>query len=87
LFDLLIELFLGFLEFLGLKKIKKKVTKSASHKTNDLTPKQDTHEELSREGVSVCAGCNRVIEKNIIYELGKSWCPECYKTRVLKIKG
>ena len=87
MFDLLIELFLGFLEFLGLKKLKKKITKSASHKTNDLAPEQDTNGKISPQGVPVCAGCNRVLEKDVIYELGKSWCPECYKTHVLKIKG
>ena len=22
-----------------------------------------------------------------VYEIGKSWCTECYKTQVLKVKG
>jgi len=87
LFEFLLELFLEFLGFFGLKKKKKKETELTSLKTNDLTPKQDTNEEISREGFSVCAGCNRVLEIDVIYELGKSWCTECYKTHVLKIKG
>ncbi|MHA1943814.1 MAG: hypothetical protein ACW96M_05400, partial [Candidatus Thorarchaeota archaeon] len=58
-----------------------------SLKTNDSTPEQDTSREVTREGVSVCAGCNRMLEKDAIYELGKAWCTECYKTHVLKVKG
>jgi protein-arginine kinase activator protein McsA len=34
---------------------------------------------------SVCAGCHRRLKKQIIYEWGKMWCKDCYKTDVLKI--
>jgi hypothetical protein len=35
--------------------------------------------------MSVCAGCHRELKKDVIYESGKAWCKECYKTEVLKI--
>ena len=85
--EFLLELFLEFLGFFGYKKRKKKAKESPPHKTDDLASEQDVHQEVSRKGVSACAGCGRVLEKDIIYELGKSWCPECYKTQVLKIRG
>lgn len=85
--EFLIGLFIEFLEFFGYKKSRKKKAESTSHNTNDLAHDQDTHPEISRDGVSVCAGCGRVLQKDAIYELGKSWCTECYKTQVLKIKG
>ncbi len=87
MFELLLDLFLEFLTLIGLKKKKKKETELSLLKTNDSTSKQDTLEEVTREGVSVCAGCNRILEKGAIYELGKSWCTECYKAHVLKTKG
>jgi hypothetical protein len=85
--EFLIELFLEFLGFFGCKKRRKRATESAPNRTDDLTPEQDPNQEVSREGVTACAGCGRVLEKDVIYELGKSWCTECYKTQVIKIKG
>jgi protein-arginine kinase activator protein McsA len=85
--EFLLELFLEFLGFFGYKKKKRKAKESTLHKADDLAPVQDTHQEVSREAVSVCAGCGRILEKDVIYELDKSWCVECYKTQVLKIKG
>lgn len=69
--DVLIELILGFLEFLGWKKVKKK----------------DAVKKEAQANGSVCAGCKRRLEKDIIYELGKRWCNECYKIHVLKVKS
>jgi protein-arginine kinase activator protein McsA len=86
LWELLIDL-LELLGIVGLKKKRKKETELISLETNDSTPEQDTSREVTREGVSVCAGCNRKLEKGAIYELGKAWCTECYKTHVLKVKG
>jgi protein-arginine kinase activator protein McsA len=87
LWELLFDLFLEFLSLIGLKKKRrKKKTELTLPKTNDSASKQDTFEEVAQEGVSVCAGCNRILEKDVIYELGKPWCRECYKTHVLKIK-
>ena len=84
------ELLIDLLELLGivsLKKKRKKETELTLLKTNDSTPEQDTSREVKREGVSVCAGCNRMLEIGAIYELGKVWCTECYKTHVLKVNG
>lgn len=86
MWDILIDL-LELLGLFGLKKKKKKETELTSLETNDSTPEQETSGEVTREGVSVCAGCNRILEKGAIYELDKAWCTECYKTHVLKIKG
>ncbi|UCC40631.1 MAG: hypothetical protein JSV96_04075 [Candidatus Aminicenantes bacterium] len=87
MFEVLFELLLDFLGFIGLRKKKKEKIELPSLKTNDSTPKEDTYQEVKREGVSVCAGCARLLEKGAIYEFGKPWCTECYKTHVLKIKG
>ena len=38
-----------------------------------------------RERISVCTDCSRTVEKDAIYELGKTWCVDCYKSNVLKI--
>jgi len=82
LFDLLIE----FLAFLGFKRKKKGEKEFTSLETNDSTHKQDNSSEGTRNSVSVCAGCHSSLEMNAIYEFGKAWCTECYKTHVLKIK-
>ena len=84
------ELLIDLLELLGivsLKKRRKKKTELISLETNDSTPEHDTSREVTREGVSVCAGCNRMLEIGAIYELEKAWCTECYKTHVLKVNG
>ncbi len=84
------ELLADLLELLGIisfKKKKKQEKELISSETNDSTQKQDTSEEVTQQNVSICAGCNRILEKGAVYELGKTWCTECYKTHVLKIKG
>lgn len=86
MWEILLEL-LDLLGIIGLKKKKKKETELISLETNDSTHKQDTSEEVTRQGVSICAGCLRTLEKGAVYELGKAWCMECYKTHVLKIKS
>jgi len=86
LWEILIDL-LEILGLFGFKKKKKQEKELISSETNDSTQKQDTSEEVTRQGGSICAGCNRILEKGAVYELGKSWCTECYKTHVLKIKG
>ena len=40
---------------------------------------------LEVQDESVCAGCHRSLKKQIIYEWGKMWCKECYKSDVLKV--
>jgi protein-arginine kinase activator protein McsA len=87
LFELLIELFLEFLGFLGLKKRKKGKKDSISLKAKDSAPNQETSKGVAQESSLVCSGCHRILEKDAIYELGKAWCMECYKTHVLKIKS
>ena len=83
------ELLLELLDVLGLidyKKKKKKEEKSKSLETSDSRNKQDTSGEVKQQGGSICAGCHRPLEIGAIYEGGKAWCTECYKTHVLKIK-
>ena len=83
--DILLEL-LAYLGIIGLKKKKKKDTELKFSITNDPTQKQNRSEGVPQEGVSVCAGCSRIVEKGAIYEVGKSWCMDCYKSSVLKIQ-
>jgi len=66
--ELFLELFLGFLAFIGFRKRKK------SRKLG-----------LEDQDESVCVGCHRRLKKQIIYEGGKMWCKDCYKSDVLKI--
>lgn len=69
---MMVELFLElFLEFLVFIGVmkRKKKIKLGSKVQNE----------------SVCAGCRRRLKKQIIYEYGKMWCKDCYKTDVLKI--
>lgn len=86
MWELLFDL-LEFLGLIGLKKKRKKKTELISLETNDSTHKQDNSEKVTRQGVSICAGCHRILQKGAIYELEKAWCTECYKTHVLKIKS
>ncbi len=84
------ELLADLLELLGIivfKKKKKQEKELISSETYDSTQKQDISEEVTQQNGSICAGCNRILEKGAVYELGKTWCTECYKTHVLKIKG
>jgi len=87
LIDVLIELVLEFLGLSGIREIKRKGSKLASPKSNASTPKQDTFKEGLQVDLSVCAGCNRRLKQVSVYEFGKSWCTECYKSQVLKIRG
>jgi hypothetical protein len=83
------DILLEFLAYLGIRAFKKKKREEA-----DLTSSEavDLDKDLNhsgggiREGVPVCAGCSRNIEKGAIYELGKAWCASCYKTHVLKVQ-
>ena len=86
MWEILLEL-LDFLGYLFLRKKRKKKKELISLEINDSTHKQDTSGEVKRQGGSICAGCHRTLEKGAIYELGKAWCTECYKTHVLKIKS
>jgi hypothetical protein len=84
------EHIVDLLELLGIiahKKKKKQEKQLNLSETDDSTQKQDTSEEVTQQSGSICAGCNRILEKDAVYELGKPWCTECYKTHVLKIKG
>jgi len=82
------EILIDLLEFLGLISLKKKKKEKEllSLETNDSTHKQDTSGEVAQQSDSICAGCHRTLEKGAIYESGKVWCTECYKTQILKIK-
>jgi hypothetical protein len=78
------------LELLGIidyKKKKKQEKQLISSETDESTQKKDASEEVTQQSGSICAGCNRILEIGAVYESGKSWCTECYKTHVLKIKA
>jgi protein-arginine kinase activator protein McsA len=86
LFDILLDL-LELLGLISLRKKKKGEKEFTSLEINDSTHKQDSSGLVSQQGVSICAGCHRTLEKGAIYESGETWCTECYKTHVLKIKS
>jgi len=86
-FEFLFELVLEFFGLSGIRSIKKKGSEFASSKSNDSAPKQDSFKEGLNVDLSVCAGCNRRLNQVSVYEYGKSWCTECYKSQVLKIRG
>jgi protein-arginine kinase activator protein McsA len=86
LWEILLEL-LEFLGFIGLKKKKKKEKELVSFETKDSTRKQDTSEPTRRQSGTTCKGCHRNLERDAVYERGKTWCTECYKVHVLKIKS
>jgi protein-arginine kinase activator protein McsA len=87
MWEFIIDLIIDVLRLLGYRKKRKKDTELLSLKTNDSTPQQDTSGGATREGVSVCSGCYRILESGAIFEHGKPWCKECYKTHILKVKG
>ena len=86
MWDLLVDL-LELLGIIAFKKKKKEEKQLNLTETDDSTQKQDPSEEVTQQSCSTCAGCNLMIEKGAVYEHGKTWCTECYKIHVLKIKG
>lgn len=78
---------MGPLQRGDVREAKKKNTESTAPETNDPTQERDRSSGLPQGGVAVCAGCNRILDKDIVYELEKAWCRECYKSHVLKIRG
>lgn len=68
----MVELFLElFLGFLGFMGFRKQ--------------KKSRKLGLEDQEEYICAGCHRGLKKQIIYEWGKMWCKDCYKSDVLKI--
>jgi hypothetical protein len=82
--DFVLE-FLAYLGIRALKKKKKEDTESTDAESIVRDQEQDPSGDEKREGISVCVGCNRTVEKGAIYELEKTWCIDCYKSNVLKI--
>jgi hypothetical protein len=83
--DIVLE-FLAYLGIRALKKKKKEDTDLTSTASNDPNKEKDHSGITSQDSDSVCAGCHRIVEKDAVYELGKSWCMDCYKSHVLKIQ-
>ena len=83
--DILLEL-LAYLGIIGLKKKKKKDKELKSPETIDPNQEKDPSGRASHKSVPVCAGCSRIVEKDAVYELGKSWCVDCYKSNILKVQ-
>jgi len=72
--------------FIGVKKKRKK--------EGDLSSADDAPYSGERvagknrgEKIPVCSGCMRSLKVGAVYDQGKTWCPECYKTHVLRIKA
>jgi formamidopyrimidine-DNA glycosylase len=84
-----LDFILEFLAYLGIRVLKKKKkgdTELTNTKTIDQNQEKDRSGRISPEDVPVCAGCNRIIERDAVHESGQVWCMECYKSRVLKVQ-
>jgi uncharacterized protein YacL len=84
-----LDIILEFLAYLGIhafKKKKKENTELISPEIVDSNQEKDQSRRTFQEGVSVCAGCSRIVDKGAIYELEKTSCVDCYKANVLKIQ-
>lgn len=84
MWDIVLEL----LSYVGIRALKKKRegnTELTPAETSDPNEGKDISGRTSEEGLPVCAGCSRTVEKGAIYELGKAWCVDCYKHHVLKV--
>jgi hypothetical protein len=82
--DILLEL-LADLGIIGLRRKKKKNSELATTEIIDQDQGTNHPRGISQRGIPVCAGCNFKVEKDAIYELGKVWCRDCYKSKVLKV--
>jgi hypothetical protein len=83
------DIVLELLSFVGLRVLKKKKredTELTPAETSDPNQGRDITGGTSAEGVPLCAGCNRAVQKGAIYEVGKTWCVDCYKSHVLKVQ-
>ena len=78
----LIDIILDILTFLLFGRKRKK---SGPLDALNLKSQKKSSKPVSKKDVPVCAGCHMPIKFGAVYELGKTWRPECYKTRVLKI--
>lgn len=84
--EFLLDLVLMFLELLGIRKRRKKKTEPVASELNDSSPEPIDSGRAVRGDTSVCAGCRRELENGTVYEYGKAWCVDCYKSHVLKIQ-
>lgn len=85
----MLDILLDFLAYLGIRSLKKKRRENAespSSETGEPQQDQGLSQSANQQGASVCAGCNSPVDKGAIYELGKTWCVDCYKSHVLKIQ-
>ena len=83
------DISLDFLDYVGISSLKKKKGEDAeliSTEVADANQEKDHSGRESPEGVIVCAGCSRILEKGAVRELEKDWCMDCYKSHVLKVK-
>ena len=84
----MLDILLDFLAYLGIRVLKKKKNKDTDSTSPDTLAQdfeKDQSERTRSKDVPVCSGCNQIVEKDTIYELGKVWCRDCYKTQVLKV--
>jgi hypothetical protein len=75
------------LELLGIRKRRKKKEESTSPAISDSAPRTTNPHETAGVDVTSCAGCRRLLDTGAIYEMGKAWCTDCYKTQILKIQN
>jgi hypothetical protein len=85
----MLELILDFLIFIfgdkAFKKLKQRI-KNIKLKRSDPSSSPKVDQTMSDgTGGLLCAGCGRPLKKPPVYEQGKAWCFDCYKTSVLKI--
>ena len=85
----MLDLILEFLMFVfgdkTFKKLKSRLNNRKLKKSERSGPNQEGLDISNPEKVTLCTGCGRPIQKNPVYERGKPWCSDCYKTDILKV--
>jgi hypothetical protein len=85
----MLDFFLEFLvHFFGdnaFKKLRSRLKNRILSKSKPTGPFQAANKMSDAIPDALCTGCRRPLKEPPVYEQGKPWCLDCYKTSVLKI--
>ena len=84
--DILLELIALLFGGSVYKKAKKWVDENIKKKNVASKNSQKERNKATGPTSASCTGCNRILKEPPVYEQGKPWCHECYKTQVLKLR-
>jgi len=84
------ELFIDFLVLIFGEKAFKKLKARWKERKLERSGLSDSGQAgmgpSSADKVTVCTSCSRPFKEPPVYERGKPWCPDCYKTKLLNIR-